>query len=103
MSEMPGTTPLTGKQNRFLRGLGHALRPSVMVGKQYLSEDVVRATDQALAVHELVKVKIQEGCLADRRTVAAELAVQTGSVVVQVLGKTFLLYRPAAEPVITLP
>ncbi len=94
---------LTGKQNRYLRGLGHGLNPYVMIGKHHLSDDVIKATDEALIAHELVKVRIQEGCLEDRKIVAAELADATGSAVVQVLGKTFLLYRPSDEPAITLP
>jgi RNA-binding protein len=103
MSESTPTIQLTGKQNRFLRGLGHGLRPFVMVGKQHLSEEVVKSTNEALAAHELIKVKIQEGCLADRKTVAAELAVETDAAVVQILGKTFLLYRPSDDRIITLP
>jgi len=94
---------LTGKQNRYLRGLGHGLQPFVMIGKHHLSEEVVRATDEALDKHELIKVRIQEGCLEDRKTVALELSLATGSAVVQVLGKTFLLYRPGEEKNITLP
>ena len=103
MSESPAPIQLTGKQNRYLRGLGHKLRPFIMIGKHHLSADVVKATDEALLAHELIKVKIQEGCLEDRRTVADELAEATGSVVVQVLGKTFLLYRPGDEGLISLP
>ena len=94
---------LTGKQNRYLRGLGHSLQPFVMIGKHHLSEEVVRATVEALEKHELIKVRIQEGCLEDRKTVAEELSAETGSTVVQILGKTFLLYRPSEEMVITLP
>lgn len=103
MSATPNKIQLTGKQNRYLRGLGHSLRPFVMIGKHHLSSDVVEATNEALETHELIKVKIQEGCLEDRRTVAAELAEGTNSVVVQVLGKTFLLYRPGEEEKINLP
>lgn len=103
MNETTQTLVLSGKQNRFLRGLGHKLNPNVMVGRQHLSPEVIRATDEALAAHELIKVKIQEGCIEDRRVVAAELAAATGSAVAQVLGKTFLLYRPGDEPVIKLP
>lgn len=94
---------LTGKQNRFLRGLGHGLKPYVMIGKHHLNEEVVKTTNEALEAHELIKVKIQEGCLEDRKIVASELASVTGSVVVQVLGKTFLLYRPSEEKIINLP
>jgi RNA-binding protein len=94
---------LTGKQNRYLRGLGHNLQPFVMIGRHHLSEEVVKAADEALDKHELVKVRIQEGCLEERKSVAAELAAETGSTVVQILGKTFLLYRPGEEKIITLP
>ena len=97
------TLSLSGKQNRYLRGLGHKLSPYVMVGKHHLSEDVIKATDEALESHELIKVKLQEGCLEDRKVVAAQLAEATGSGVVQVLGKTILLYRRAEEPAIDLP
>jgi RNA-binding protein len=103
MSEATATLHLTGKQNRFLRGLGHGLNPFVMIGKQHLSDEVVKATHEALDAHELIKVKIQEGCLADRKTVAAELAAETNSAIVQILGKTFLLYRPSENRTITLP
>ena len=97
------TFQLTGKQNRYLRGLGHGLQPYVMIGKQHLSEEGVRAADEALEKHELIKVRIQEGCLEDRKKVAAELAAETDSSVVQILGNTFLLYRPGQEKIITLP
>lgn len=103
MSELHATLQLTGKQNRFLRGQGHGLRPNVMIGKQHLSEEVIKATNEALERHELIKVRIQEGCLTDRKTVAAELAGRTGAAVVQILGNTFLLYRPSEEKLITLP
>jgi len=101
MSE--ATKQLTGKQNRFLRGLGHGLKPFVMVGKHHLSEDVVKATNEALEAHELIKVKIQEGCLEDRKVVAAELASETGAEVVQVIGKNLLLYRQNEDKTINLP
>ncbi|WP_298433096.1 ribosome assembly RNA-binding protein YhbY [Geobacter sp.] len=94
---------LTGKQKRFLRGLGHALNPVITVGKADISESLTRETDEALAHHELIKVKILESCLMDRHDVAEELAAACGADVAQVLGRTFLLYRPAKEPKITLP
>lgn len=97
------TKPLTGKQVRFLRGLGHHLNPIVMIGRSELSDAVLRSTDEALKVHELIKVRLQEGCELDRREVAAELAEKSDAQVAQILGKTFLLYREAEEKKITLP
>jgi len=94
---------ITGKQKRFLRGLGHHLKPVIMVGKDEVTPKLISATDGALELHELIKIKLQEGCLTDRNSVAAELSEQTGSAVAQILGHTFLLYRPSQEPEIKLP
>lgn len=96
-------TELKGKQVRFLRGLGHHLQPVIMLGKDALSEQVIRATDEALAKHELIKVRLQEGCMLDRKKAAAELAGLTSSSIAQILGNTFLLYRRGEKPEITLP
>ena len=100
---MSPSPKLTGKQARYLRGLGHKLQPVIMIGKHEVTDDVVKATDEALEAHELIKVKLQEGCLTDRKDVAAELSERTSSAVAQVLGKTILLYRPGEPPLIKLP
>jgi RNA-binding protein len=95
---------LTGKQKRFLRGKGHALTPGVQVGKEGLTDALVDAIDQALLDHELVKVRIGQNALVERREAAQELAARTGSEVAQVLGNTMLLYRAHPEdPVLVLP
>ena len=94
---------LTGKQARFLRGLGHHLKPVVMIGKDEVNQSIIAAVDEALTIHELIKVKLQEGCAGDRKDVAAELAKATDSSVAQILGKMFLLYRESEDKKIKLP
>ena len=94
---------LTGKQIRYLRGLGHHLDPIVMLGKGGLTENIVTVTSEALDAHELIKVKVQDGCDLDRKVAADQLSKVTHAQLVQVLGRTFLLYRKAEETKITLP
>jgi RNA-binding protein len=94
---------LTGKQVRFLRGLGHHLQPVVMIGKEALSDAVLASLEDALGAHELIKVKLQEGCPLDRREAATILSEKTGSAVAQVLGKTILLFRQGENRKINLP
>lgn len=94
---------LTGKQKRFLRGLGHELKPVVMIGKNEVNESLITETDAALAAHELIKVKILESCTMDRHEVAEELANACGAEVAQVLGRTLLLYRRGDEAKLELP
>jgi RNA-binding protein len=101
-----GTTPpvLTGKQRRHLRSLGHALKAIVQIGKSGIDDGVVAAVDQALADHELVKIKVGESADVDRHEAAETLAGRTHSEVAQVLGYTVLLYRADPdEPAIVLP
>jgi RNA-binding protein len=95
---------LNGKQRRFLRGLGHHLDPVVQVGKDGISEGLVGALDIALDTHELIKIKLGESAGADRRVLGAAIAEAAASDLVQVLGRTVLLYRRRAkDPQIVLP
>ena len=98
---------LTGKQRRHLRALGHSLKAIVQVGKDGASREVVDACDQALADHELIKVKIGQGADDGRHEIADALAAGAGAEIAQVLGKTVLLYRPRPQddqrPRIKLP
>jgi RNA-binding protein len=94
---------LTGKQKRFLRGLGHDLKPVVMIGKGEINEAVRQETSAALECHELIKVKVLESCLMDRYDVAEELGIACSAEVAQILGRTLLLYKKKKEPKIELP
>lgn len=85
--------PLSGKQRRYLRGLGHNLEPIVQLGKLGLTDAVTSAVDTALDEHELIKVRIGTECPDDRHDVAERLAPAVKSEVAQVLGRTLLLWR----------
>ena len=84
---------LTGKQIRTLRGLAHHLDPIVYVGKADITETLVKQTDEALEAHELIKVGVQDTSDLETREAADQLAAQTNSEVVQVIGHRFALYR----------
>jgi len=88
--------PLTGKQRRALRAKGHHLDPVVIVGQSGVTEGILGATTQALNDHELIKVKIHEGP-ETRQEAAARMAQSTGAELVQLLGRTALLFRKREE------
>jgi RNA-binding protein len=96
--------PLTGKQRRALRALGHGLNPVIQLGKGGISPALLAAVEEALVTHELIKIKLLDSADVDRHAAADELAGKTGSEVAQVLGNTILLYRAdPEEPRIQLP
>ena len=87
-SLMP-STPL----RRRLRGAGHALSALVRIGKEGVTPAVTKQLAQVLFDHELVKVKLEAECPQDRFAVAEALGDQPGVNVVQILGRTLLLYK----------
>jgi RNA-binding protein len=94
---------LDGKQRRYLRGLGHHLQPVVQVGKDGVSASLVKAAEQTLEDHELIKVKILEGA-GDRHELAESLADKCKAELAGVLGRTALIYRARKkDPKIRLP
>ncbi len=94
---------LTGKQKRHLRALGHKLKALIQIGKKEIDEGLIAETSVSLDAHELIKVKLLESCLLDKHEASQQLAEACQAEIAQVLGKTFLLYRPAKDPVIKLP
>lgn len=84
---------LSGKQKRYLKGLGHALSPLVYIGKEGLSESVIEATAKELLHRELIKVKIGSNSEIGKNEAAELLPVATQSCLVQLIGKTLLLYK----------
>jgi len=91
-SLMP-STPL----RRRLRGLGHALDPVVQIGKLGATSSVSKQVGQALLDHELVKVKIGTECPDTRFQLAELFAAEKDVNVVQILGRTVLLYKRHPE------
>ena len=84
---------LTGKQKKFLKGLGHHLAPLISIGKEGLTENVIKATKQELLTRELVKAKIGNSSSINKKEVAELLPEATESTLVQLIGKTLLLYK----------
>jgi RNA-binding protein len=80
---------------RKLKSRSRATNPTVWIGKEGASEDLVRQVENQLRTRELVKLKLQRSALAKFGTfkVAEEMAASTGSTLVDVIGHTFTLYR----------
>ncbi|MCP4655213.1 MAG: YhbY family RNA-binding protein [bacterium] len=88
---------LTGAQKKHLRGLAHGLKPVGQVGKQGLTPSLMESLDQALASHELVKVRFVD--LKDQKREACEMiAARLGSAQVGIIGHVAIFYRPARDP-----
>ena len=88
---------LTGKQRAYLKKLAIDLEPSVYIGKNELTENIIKEMDNYLEAHELVKVKLQENVEMSPKDVANESAQRLGAEYVQAIGRKFVLYRESKE------
>jgi len=87
----------SSRLRKTLRAAGHHLSPVVQVGKEGVTAAVLRQLDEALATHELVKVKIGTETPEDRFEAADRLGAETGAQLAQILGRTILVYRRHPE------
>jgi RNA-binding protein len=85
---------LKGKQKKYLRGLGHHLEPVVFVGREGLSDNLFQSVQDALKTRELIKIKLGQNCAVPKKEAASQLAETSGAALVQLIGKTILLYQP---------
>jgi RNA-binding protein len=78
---------------RLLRAHGHALQAVVQIGKAGTNSAVIAQVARALFDHELIKVKLARECPETRFEVAERLGEGPGVNVVQIVGRTILLYK----------
>ena len=65
----------------------HALEPTVYMGKAGLTENVLQEMENDyLRAHELLKVKLQGGCVLDSKEAANAAAEELGAEFVQAIG-----------------
>ncbi|QTH46198.1 ribosome assembly RNA-binding protein YhbY [Cohnella sp. LGH] len=88
---------LTGKQKRHLRALAHHLTPIFQVGKGGTNDNLIRHIQEAIEVRELIKVSVLNNNDEDPREIGAELAEKSGCELVQVIGKTIVLYKESVD------
>lgn len=84
---------LSEHQKKYLRGLGHQLKPLIMVGDAGLSESLLAEYESTLSHHELIKVRIRVGDRDTRDTMIDKLCTDSSAILVQRVGNVALLFR----------
>ena len=85
---------LNERQKKFLRGLGHQLKPLIMVGDAGLSESLMAEFESTLDHHELIKVRVRVGDRDARDEIIDTLCDRGSAQLIQRIGNVALLYRP---------
>ncbi len=93
---------LNNAQKRQLKGLSNPLKAVLMIGKDGLKEDMYMNLEQALVAHELVKVSILKNSPITANEAAILLSSETKSEIVNIVGRSIVLYRPSEKKLIQL-
>jgi RNA-binding protein len=80
-------------QKKYLRGLGHELKPLIMVGDAGLSDSVVAEFESTITHHELIKVSVRAGGRESRDEIITRLCTDHAATLIQRIGNVALLYR----------
>ncbi len=82
-------------KNKELLEKTNLLKPVLRIGKKGLTESVIKELKNHLKKKKLIKVKLLKSFIQDknRKKIAAELATQTNSEIVQQIGFVIALYK----------
>ena len=69
----------------------------VLIGDKGLTENVLEEINVALTAHELIKVKINGADRDVRSAMADEIAEKSEAQLLQIIGRTLILYRKNPE------
>lgn len=84
---------LKPQDKKQLRKEAQSYRSLLQIGKEGVSENLIATLDDSLTAHELVKLNLLKTAPLETKEAAALLAAQTGSEIVHIVGRTFVLYR----------
>lgn len=95
---------LTSKKRAYLRGLASAEDTILYIGKNDITENIIKQAENALKARELVKGKVLENSMLSPREACDALCEKCKAEGVQVIGSKFVLYkRNEKEPKIEFP
>ncbi len=88
---------LTESQKKYLRGLGHQLKPVITIADAGLSESLLKEFNSTIDHHELIKVRVRSGDRATRDATIEALCGAAKAELVARVGNVALLYRRNQE------
>ena len=92
---------LTPKMKSRIKQKLSSESPSVWIGKEGTTTQIIAEITKQLDAREIIKAKIQKNALKDEETknIAIKISQQTKSELVEVRGHTFILYKQKSKKV----
>ena len=94
---------ISGKTRSYLKSLAHKLEPIIQIGKNGLTEDVLKSIEEALEARELIKINLLNNSLLDTKETAHEICDKLKAEYIQSIGNEIVIYRESEDEVIEIP
>ena len=88
---------MTSKHRSNLKSIAATLKPIAQVGKEGVSDNLLKGLSDALEAHELIKINLLPASGEDEDALAAEIASALKAEVVIVIGRRAVLYRRSSR------
>ena len=84
---------LTSKQRANLRSMANTMDTILYVGKEGVTDAIVKEAYDALEAREIIKCAVQQNCELSAREALDELCERVHAEPVQCIGRRFVMYR----------
>lgn len=84
---------LTSKQRATLRSKANQMPAIFHVGKDGINPEFIIGVRDALEARELIKIDLNQNCELEVEVAAEIVSSRTGAILVQIIGRKFILYR----------
>lgn len=103
ISDREGTTFEKNRMRR-LKTKSRVMEPTIWIGKDGLSQQLIKHVESQLKARELVKLKLHKSALANSQleSIAKQISAATDSTLIDVMGHTFTVYKKKSEGVTSI-
>ncbi|MDE6189240.1 MAG: ribosome assembly RNA-binding protein YhbY [Clostridia bacterium] len=84
---------MTSAERAKLRSAAMNIEPTTHIGKNGITDTLLKQIDEQLTARELIKVAVLRNAEYAAKEIAEDIAEQSGAQLVQVLGSKITIYR----------
>lgn len=88
---------INAKERAKLKSLSHDFKPVINIGKNSITDEVIRAIDEALSSRELIKIKILNNNLDNQDEILENILTSLNAEFVNHLGSIITIYRKSDD------
>ena len=89
---------IKGKKNRYLRSQAATMKPVIQVGRDGITENLLKQLEMLIEKNELIKVSLLQNTMVEPQDLIEALnEFDSGIVHIQTIGSKMVLYKKASK------